>query len=445
MARRPAAPPDPDRLFAILEPLLTAESVETLLEAAKRVLGSITQAHATAIFITDGASVVREAWQPEDDARRGALRPHFLALTHQSVKIGEPVALPFPASTAAGLEPRLFLLKARGRTLGAVCFACLPGKPADDARCWTTMEPIVRLLAQRITELLELSSWHLTRAQYERWFRQLDSHIRTLDRERQKFAAVVNQSDVYVFVADATSTIRWANRAIGGRFPAGASGSSWVGKHCRDLCVRFGGGECNGTCPVARALESNQTAHEEFKHESPDGDRSMYATALPIKGPEGKPQEVIVMLQDLSEIETVRKSETRYRALFEEQRRTQETLSRLETRLGAVIASSPIVLFSVDRDGVITLSEGRGLAVLGRAPGQVVGQSIYELNRDVPAIGESIRRALKGEELSVLIEVGRQSFDTHFAPLRDASGGITGVIGVATHLSIARPSDQRAA
>jgi len=445
MATDPVVPPDSDRLFLLLEPLLAAESVETLLESAKRALGGFTQAYATAIFITDGASVVREAWQPEDDARRGRLRPHFLALTHQSVQVGEPVVLPFPASTATGLAPHVFLLKARGRTLGTVCCACLPGEPASDARRRVTMEPIVRLLAQRITELLELSSWRHTRAQYERWFRQLDSHIRTLDRERQKFAAVVNQADVYICVTDATRTIRWANRAIGGRFPADPSGSSWVGRSCRDLCVRFGDGDCNAKCPVNRALESNQAAHEEFKHESPDGDRSIYATALPIKGPEGTAQEVIVMLQDLSEIETVRRSETRYRTQFEERRRAQEALNRLEIRLSTVIASSPIVLFSVDREGVFTLSEGRGLSALGVEPGQAVGQSVFDLYRDVPAIGENIRRALSGEEFTVLVEVGELSFDTHYAPLRDAFGGITGVIGVATHLSGARRSGQRAA
>ena len=445
MSGDPALPADPARILAALEPILAAESIEELLERAKRFLGSLTQAYATAIFVTDASIVVREAWQPEDDARRGRLRPHFLGLTHQSVQEGKSVTLPFPSSTATGLVPHVFLLQARGRTLGTMCCACMPGDEGEQVRRQALLDPIVRLLAQRIAALLESSSWRVTRAQYERWFRQLDNHIRVLDRERQKFAAVVNQDDVYVFVADASRTIRWANRAIGARFPADAGESSWIGRSCRDLCVRLGEGDCNGACPVTTALAGNRAAHEEFRQPSADGDRSLYATALPIKGPEGRPQEVIVMLQDLSEIETVRKSEARYRTMFEERRVAQEALSRLETRLSTVIASSPIVLFSVDRNGMITLSEGRGLAALGVAPGQSVGQSVYDLYRDVPAVGENIRRALKGEEFTVLVEVGEVSFDTHFAPLRDSFGGITGVIGVATHLSGDRRPDRRAA
>ena len=438
MTSVPAIPPDPARILAALEPVLAAESVEAVLEQATHLLGGITQAYATAIFVTDGASVVHEAWLPQDDARRARLRPHFLGLTHQSVEVAEPVALPFPASAATGLLPHVFLLQARGRTLGTVCCACLPGNASEQARLRATVDPLVRLLAQRISEVLELSSSRVTRAQYERWFRQLDSHIRTLDRERQKFAAVVNQSDVYIYVADATRTIRWANRAIGTRFPVDAGGASWIGKSCRDLCTRLGQGDCNGTCPITRALESNQAAHEGFEQESPDGKRSLYATALPIKGPEGRPHEVIVMLQDLSEIETVRRSESRYRALFEERQHAEEALGQLETRLRAVVASSPIVLFSVDREGVFTLSEGRGLEALGFAPGQVVGKSAFELYKAYPAIIENLRRALRGEEFTALVELSDSSYETYHAPLRDAAGAITGMIGVATDLTSVR-------
>lgn len=438
-------PPDPARLVTGLEPVLAAESVESVLEQATLLLNTLTRADATAIFVTDGANVVHEAWQPADEARRARLRPHFLGLTRRSVEVGEPVAFPFPADIAPEFAPHVFLLGARGRVQGTVCCACTPVGKADEAGRRAIVEPLVRLVAQRLADLSELSSSRVTRAQYERWFRQLDSHIRTLDRERQKFAAVVNQSDVYVYVADATRTIRWANRAIGARFPLDANGTSWIGRRCGDLCARLGEAECDGTCPVTQAIESNQAAHHEFERADADGKRSLYATALPIKGPEGRPHEVIVMVQDLSEIETVRKSEARYRALFEERRRAEEALGRLELRLSTVIASSPIVLFSVDRDGIFTLSEGRGLQALGVDAGEAVGRSVYELYRDVPAIGESIRRALGGEEFSALIEVGELAFDTHYAPLRDEAGTITGVIGVATVLSGGRRQERRAA
>ncbi len=206
-AKRPS-PADAQNILAGLEPLFAADTVETVLEQAAALLGGLTEAHATALLLTDGSSVVHEAWHPADEGRRARLRPHLLGLTLQSVKTDEAVTLPFPAGAAAGLSPHMFLLKARGRALGAVCCACKRGDKRQHARRQAQMEPIVRLVAQRIVDVQEAVSSRATRAQYERWFRQLDSHIRTLDRERQKFAAVVNQSDVYIYVADATRTIK---------------------------------------------------------------------------------------------------------------------------------------------------------------------------------------------------------------------------------------------
>ena len=65
----------------------------------------------------------------------------------------------------------------------------------------------------------------------------------------------------------------------------------------------------------------------------------------------------------------------------------------------------------------------------------MVGQSAFELYKDHPAIIENLRRALRGEEFTALVKLGELSYDTHFAPLRDANGKITGIIGVATDLT----------
>ena len=43
-------------------------------------------------------------------------------------------------------------------------------------------------------------------------------------------------------------------------------------------------------------------------------------------------------------------------------------------------------VFSLDADGIFTTSEGKGLETLGLAPGQVVGQSMFDLYADDPAI-----------------------------------------------------------
>jgi len=116
-------------------------------------------------------------------------------------------------------------------------------------------------------------------------------------------------------------------------------------------------------------------------------------------------------------------------------RRLREDLEASEARLRAVVANAPIVLFSVDRAGVFTLSEGKSLEPLGLLPGEAVGRSVYDLYRDSPEIIACIQRALGGEAFTSMAEVAGLVYETYYSPLLDDDGEITGVIGVATDVT----------
>ncbi len=121
-----------------------------------------------------------------------------------------------------------------------------------------------------------------------------------------------------------------------------------------------------------------------------------------------------------------------------EQDRLAEALEALrasEKLLRTVIAGAPIVLFSTDVDGIITLSEGLGLSSLGLKPGENVGRSAFDLYKDVPWIVRSFQRALKGESFTERGEVQGVVFETHFEPLRGDDGSVAGIIGVATDVT----------
>lgn len=105
--------------------------------------------------------------------------------------------------------------------------------------------------------------------------------------------------------------------------------------------------------------------------------------------------------------------------------------------LQTVVANAPIVLFAFDTDGIFTLSEGRGLEVLGLRPGQAIGKSVFELYAGYPAVIAACRRALKGETFSMVVPVGPIVFETRYAPQLDWGGKVTGVLGVATDVTAA--------
>ncbi len=103
--------------------------------------------------------------------------------------------------------------------------------------------------------------------------------------------------------------------------------------------------------------------------------------------------------------------------------------------LRTVVSNAPIVVFALDAEGVFTLSEGLGLEVLGRKPGEAVGQSVFELYAAFPAVIDACRRALKGETLTAIVPVGALTFETRYTPQLDWGGKVTGVIGVATDVT----------
>jgi PAS domain-containing protein len=102
-----------------------------------------------------------------------------------------------------------------------------------------------------------------------------------------------------------------------------------------------------------------------------------------------------------------------------EMRRAQRALERVEERLRTVIASAPIVLFAIDREGIFTVSEGHGLAAIGLKSGEVVGKSLYVLYKDYPEILDQVR-ALSGEEIEASVEVS--GFTSTFATRRSRTG-----------------------
>ncbi|HMI30660.1 MAG TPA: ATP-binding protein, partial [Candidatus Limnocylindrales bacterium] len=112
-----------------------------------------------------------------------------------------------------------------------------------------------------------------------------------------------------------------------------------------------------------------------------------------------------------------------------------EALRSVEMRLRAVVSGSPIVVFALDRDGTYTVSEGKGLARLGRTEGEAVGKSIYEMYKDFPEIIANIDRCLAGEDFTASVDVGVVSFEAHYTPTRNERGEVIGLFGVATDIT----------
>ncbi|HEX8702333.1 MAG TPA: PAS domain-containing protein [Myxococcaceae bacterium] len=111
-------------------------------------------------------------------------------------------------------------------------------------------------------------------------------------------------------------------------------------------------------------------------------------------------------------------------------------------RLRSVLTALPIVLWSYDAHGVLTLSEGQGLQALGMKPGDFVGRSLFELYADFPAILQAVERGLRGETFSVELEFMGTWFDAHFLPERGPDGALEAVSGLALNITQRRRTEE---
>jgi rsbT co-antagonist protein RsbR len=96
-----------------------------------------------------------------------------------------------------------------------------------------------------------------------------------------------------------------------------------------------------------------------------------------------------------------------------------------------VLAHAPIILSSIDASGVTSMSDGKGLELVGRKPGENVGANELDAARGTPTHGHLLR-ALGGETVRAIAEpaVG-VFFETWYTPLRNENDAIDGVIALA--------------
>ncbi len=115
-------------------------------------------------------------------------------------------------------------------------------------------------------------------------------------------------------------------------------------------------------------------------------------------------------------------------------RRAEMALRDSEQRLLAVIGNLPVVLFSLNAEGVFTLCEGKETKALGLDPDAVIGKSAFDIYAGYPGLVADIRRALAGEAVVSPLQIDDRSFECAFSPVRNDTA-LTDVIGVAINIT----------
>ena len=142
---------------------------------------------------------------------------------------------------------------------------------------------------------------------------------------------------------------------------------------------------------------------------------------LPVKNEQQEVTSIVCVATDVTaHVQTEQR-------LLAEREQLRAVLHTNEERFRTLITNAPIIVTIVNREGIVTFAEGKGLDPLLRVNGSSVGRSIYEHYEDMPKLVDDIGRAMAGETFTAMNSVANRVFETSFMPIRDENNDVLSV------------------
>jgi len=237
----------------------------------------------------------------------------------------------------------------------------------------------------------QVADLNLKADKMERLVRILENQIRVLERERQKLSALVNNTDAGFIIVNSNFQVKWSNNAFCDNAAFGNTDCTAQAVSCRQLvCARA---EICQSCPVKRALQSGNTVHHEIRVEVGGKTQYVYLTAMPIKSPEGNPDEVMVMLQDVTDLEVLRRS--------------QSELRESEERFRSIFENAGAAIVTVSAHGKLLQINEAFCKMLGYSKEELSHKSIFDVipQQDAAQIRKRYREAVSGRRQEIEFEL----------------------------------------
>jgi diguanylate cyclase (GGDEF)-like protein/PAS domain S-box-containing protein len=185
--------------------------------------------------------------------------------------------------------------------------------------------------------------------------------------------------------------------------------------------------------PYAQAMEASRLSRLAGGDEPDEWDTVIHrkdGTRLDIEvsiSPvDGEPDLMVALLRDVTR-----------------RKEAERALRDSEARLRTLVTRAPVLMWTVDRDGVFTALEGRSLVDLGVTAEDLIGRSIADVYKELPHVLPHYERALAGEVTEATVEAGGRTLQAYLVPIEADDGSVDGVVGVATDITeLARAQTQ---
>ncbi len=294
-----------------------------------------------------------------------------------------------------------------GHTLGSLCAI------AHQAREWTP-EDVELLEDLAAATMAEIELRRTARGALAAYASLADQHEQLRASER-RIAAVLNGALDAIVSMDARGRVVDWNPAAERLF--GYREEEVLGGDLADLIIP----------PDLRARHSRQLA---LRIE--DGSHGVLLQQIAVPSLHAEGHDLVV---ELTVISTEVEGETLFTAFMRDLtgvREAEHNLARAQGYLRSIFEAAPILLFTLDSSGSVTMLEG---SALGGVSQDLVGASLFGLWAELPEVTQACRRALAGQRAEALADYGHVVMEIRYEPLPPIDGSPDRVVGVAVDVT----------
>lgn len=283
--------------------------------------------------------------------------------------------------------------------------ALTEGRPAQDLEALVSLPaaspaqvfaPLLQVIHRKVERLqfpTPRSHWH-TRADNEGSHGGSGEHA--MDASERRFRRVVEHSGEGMGLLALDGTWLMANPAAERLF--GCPGGTLVG---RNLTESLFADQARRFRAVLESLEAGVPTSFDCEIQAEEGPRRwLWATITRLPQEYDAPAQAFWVFRDITE-----------------RRKTLNALANSEARLKAAIASAPILLLSLSREGRVTLAQGLALEVLEVPPEDLIGHTAEALADRLPLIREAHQRGMEGDERPWSVHLRDLEFMATLSPL----------------------------
>jgi PAS domain S-box-containing protein len=116
-------------------------------------------------------------------------------------------------------------------------------------------------------------------------------------------------------------------------------------------------------------------------------------------------------------------------------RQVKHALLASEKSLEAIIENAPIIVFGINKDGLVNMLKGKCLELIDISPNDLIGKSLWEINSMLGIDLTLLKNIAAGKTLNATVEVRNRHFEITCLPHNNEQSEASGIIGIATDIT----------